>query len=89
MQLSRQDLIDEIDFYKKKISVSQSELENFLKYLDQEVFKRSFIFCSPDKASASKDFERAFNTLSDHEKTDYYLVCLKIVYAISNQTQDE
>lgn len=66
MQLSRQDLINEIEFYKKRISVSRSELENFLKYLDQVVFKRSFLFCSPEKASLSKDFERAFDTLSDH-----------------------
>lgn len=88
MQLTRQDLINEIEYYKKRIVVIQTELENFLKYLDQVVFKKTFLFCSPGKANVSSAFHRAFSTLSDHEKTDYYLVCLKIIHSINtNETE--
>lgn len=84
MQLTREDLINEIEYYKKRIVVIQTELENFLKYLDQAVFKKGFFFCTPGKANVSSAFHRAFSTLSDHEKTDYYLICLKTVHNISN-----
>jgi len=51
--------------------------------LDQVVFKTIFFFCSPNKVSLTPSFERAFATLNDIEKADYYLSTLKIIYDLN------
>lgn len=51
----------------------------FLQYLDQTVFKRGVFFCGPARVNETPEFMRAFNTLDQIEKADYYLCCLKIV----------
>lgn len=83
MPLSSSEIMAEITLYKSKISPVSSEMENFLKYLDDIVFKRSFFFCSPGRGTMAPSFTRAFGTLTDIEKADYYLACLKIVFDLT------
>jgi hypothetical protein len=61
---SEHDITREILLLKKKINASSLELENFLQYLDQNVFKRTFSFCGPAKATETPEFMRAFGQLS-------------------------
>lgn len=81
------DIAKEILSLKKKIYVTSSELEYFLQYLDQTVFKRGFSFCGISKCSETPEFMRAFGTLTALEKGDYYLCCLKIVHEL-NKNED-
>jgi hypothetical protein len=80
MQLSSSDILTEIKLYKTKIIIKSTELDSFLKYLDDTVFKRSYFFCNPNKETATPSFSRAFGTLSNMEQADYYLACLKIAF---------
>jgi hypothetical protein len=73
------DIVSEILIIKKRIYVESTELDSFLQYLDQAVFKRGFLFCGPARITETPEFMRAFNSLSSVEKADYYLCCLKIV----------
>lgn len=87
MQHSSSFLLGEIKLYKDKITVRSTELEYFLKYLDEKVNKKTFLFCSPGKASVAPSFARAFQTLNQREQQDYYLACLKIVYDFNQQKE--
>lgn len=87
MQLSSSDILIEIKLYKSKITVKSTELENFLKYLDDTVFNHSHFFCNPNKGTVAPSFLRAFKTLTDKEQANYYLACLKIVYELSSKKE--
>jgi len=52
--MKEDDILKEIQAIKKIINVSSTELENFLQYLDQNVFKKkAFSFCGPSAATSS------------------------------------
>jgi hypothetical protein len=77
------DILKEILALKKKIYVTSSELDYFLQYLDQTVFKKGFSFCGTGRCSESPEFMRGFGSLSSLEKADYYLCCLKIIHELN------
>lgn len=84
---SEHDLTKEILLLKKKINISSLELENFLQYLDQNVFKRTFAFCGPARVTETPEFMRAFGQLSSIEKADYYLYSLKLMRELSKKDE--
>jgi hypothetical protein len=81
-----EEIINEIIAIKKKLETGSTELENYLQYLDQLVFKRSgFAFCGPSKASVTPEFARAISTLNDIEKAEFYLASLRIVLDLTRR----